>query len=535
MKLLVTDELSKEGLEMLRRDRDVEVDVRPKLTHEELLKIIPDYDGIIVRSGTRVTKDIVDAGKRLKVIGRAGVGVDNVDVDHATIKGILVMNTPAANIISAAEHTMAMILTLARNIVWADASLKTGKWERGKFTGMELSGKTLAIIGIGRVGGEVAKRAKSFQMRLIGYDPFISPETAVKVGVRLLPIERALEEADIVTLHAPLTPSTHHIVGKEQLSLLKPTALLINCARGGLVDEEALYDALKSKRMAGAAIDVFEKEPPTGSRLLELPNVVVTPHLGASTREAQEKVSLEMAEHVKLFLTEHKITNAVNAPVGKVDPKVLPFIPIAEKLGSFAFQLIDGPIRRIEVTSSGDLASVDTKMITVSAVIGALSNLAGENTNIINASAIAREKGIQVIESKLEETSRYMNMISVMIHSDGIQREVKGTAFPSSEARLLGVDGFDVDMPLEGDFILTTHNDVPGVIGRVGTILGRRKINIARMGVGREKRGGRALMLISVDDPASDEVLGEIKSLGDFYEARSIRLSHIKPREYMIL
>lgn len=272
MKLLVTDELSKEGLEMLRRDRDVEVDVRPKLTHEELLKIIPEYDGIIIRSGTRVTKDIVDAGKRLKVIGRAGVGVDNVDVDHATIKGILVMNTPAANIISAAEHTMAMILTLARNIVWADASLKTGKWERGKFTGMELSGKTLAIIGIGRVGGEVAKRAKSFQMRLIGYDPFISPETAVKVGVRLLPIERALEEADIVTLHAPLTPSTHHIVGKEQLRLLKPTALLINCARGGLVDEEALYDALKSKRMAGAAIDVFEKEPPTGSRLLELPN-----------------------------------------------------------------------------------------------------------------------------------------------------------------------------------------------------------------------------------------------------------------------
>lgn len=535
MKLLVTDELSKEGLEMLRRDSGVEVDVRPHLTHEELLRIIPDYEGIIVRSGTRVTTDVIDAGKNLKVIGRAGVGVDNVDVDHATIRGILVMNTPAANIISAAEHTMAMILTLARNIVWADASLKAGKWERGKFTGMELSGKTLAIVGIGRVGGEVAKRAKSFQMRLIGYDPFISPETAVKVGVRLLPLDRALEEADVVTIHAPLTPSTHHILGKEQLKLLKPSAILINCARGGLVDEEALFEALRSKKIAGAAVDVFEKEPPTGSKLLELPNVVVTPHLGASTREAQEKVSLEMAEHVKLFLTEHKITNAVNAPVGKVDPKIVPFIPIAEKVGSFAFQLVDGPIRRIEVTCSGELASLDTKMVTVSAVIGALSNFTGENTNIINANAIAKEKGIQVIEAKSEEASHYLNMVSVTIHSDGIQREVRGTAFPSNEPRLLGVDGFDVDMPLEGDFIMTAHNDMPGVIGKVGTILGGRGINIARMGVGRESRGGRALMLLSVDDPATAEVLDELKGLGDFYEVRFIRLSDIKPKEYMLL
>ncbi|MBM4237851.1 MAG: phosphoglycerate dehydrogenase, partial [Euryarchaeota archaeon] len=496
---------------------------------------IPEYDGIIIRSGTKITKEVIEAGKRLKVIGRAGVGVDNVDVDQATIKGILVMNTPSANIISAAEHTMAMILTLARNIVWADGSLKAGKWERTKFTGIELSGKTLCIVGIGRVGAEVAKRAKSFQMRLIGYDPFISPETAVKVGVRLLPLDRALEEADIVTIHAPLTPSTHHILGKDQFKLMKPTAMLVNCARGGIVDEEALYEALKSKKIAGAAVDVFEKEPPTGSRLLELPNIVTTPHLGASTREAQEKVSLEMAEHVKLFLSEHRITNAVNAPVGKVDAKVVPFLMIAEKLGSFAFQLVDGPIRRIEVSCSGELATLDTKMLTVSALIGVLSNVTGESTNIINAGAIAKDKGIQVIESKVEEASHYLNMISVKIHSDGIRREIRGTAFPSSEPRLLGIDGFDVDIPLEGDFILTAHSDIPGVIGKVGTILGQKGINIARMGVGRESRGGKALMLLSVDDPASAEALEEIRKLGEFHEVRFIRLSHLKPKEYMII
>ncbi|MCQ5375752.1 MAG: phosphoglycerate dehydrogenase [Methanomassiliicoccales archaeon] len=533
MKILVTDEISKEGLEILRRDSKVEVDVRPNISHEDLIKIIHEYDGIIIRSGTKITRDVIDAGKNLKVIGRAGVGVDNVDVEYATMKGILVMNTPSANIISAAEHTMAMILALARNIVWADASLKSGKWERSKFTGIELSGKTLAIIGIGRVGAEVAKRAKAFQMRLIGYDPFISPETAVKVGVRLLPLDKALEEADIVTIHAPLTPSTYHLIGKDQINLMKPTAMLVNCARGGIIDEEALYEALKARRIAGAALDVFEKEPPIGSKLLELPNIVTTPHLGASTREAQERVSLEMAEHVKLFLTEHKITNAVNAPIGRLDQKVIPFISVAEKLGAFAFQLVDGPIRRIEVSYSGELATLDTKMLTISALIGVLSNITGENTNIINAQVIAKEKGIQVIESKVEETSQYFNTINVRIHSDGVKREVRGTAFPTNEPRLLGIDSFDVDLPLEGDFIMTTHSDIPGVIGKVGTILGSRGINIARMGVGRENKGGRALMLLTVDDPVPAEVLNEIKRLGEFHEVRFIALSKLKPREYM--
>lgn len=535
MKLLVTDPISDEGLEILRRDERVQVDVKSDLSHEELIETIGDYDGIIIRSGTKVTSEIIDAGKSLKVVGRAGVGVDNVDVDYATRKGVLVMNTPAANILSAAEHTMAMMMALARKIVWADNSLKSGKWERKKFTGIELSGKTLGIVGIGRVGGEVAKRAKAFQMRLIGYDPFISPENAVKVGVRLLPLERVLEEADIITVHAPLTKGTYHLLGEEQIRLLKPSALVINCARGGIIDEDALYSALKEGRIAGAALDVYEQEPPLGSNLLELDNIVTTPHLGASTKEAQEKVSLEMAEHVKKFLLEGRISNAVNAPRGKIDPKMAPFIPLAETLGCFAMNIFDGPLRRMQITICGEIASRDTSMVRISALIGALSNVTGENTNVINAEAIAKEKGIQVIESKVDECSHFVNMVSIQLRSDGHSVEVRGTAFPADEPRLVGIDEFDIDMPLEGDLIMTIHQDLPGVIGKVGNTLGNRNINIARMRVGRKNRGERALMLVVVDDPVDKDLLEELVREAGLQEARYIRLSEMRPKEYMQL
>jgi len=534
MKLLVTDELSKEGLDILTKGSGLQVDVKPGIPHDELMKIIGDYEALIIRSGTKVTKEVIGAGKKLKVVGRAGVGVDNVDVEAATRRGILVMNTPMGNIISAAEHTMAMMLTLVRKIVWADASLKSGKWERGKFTGTELNGKTLGIVGIGRVGGEVAKRAKSFQMKMVGYDPFLPPEVAVKLGVRLLPLDKVIEEADIITVHAPLTPSTKHIIGKEQFKMMKPNVMLINCARGGIVDEEALYEALKSKRIAGAALDVFESEPPKGSKLLELDNIVVTPHLGASTKEAQEKVSLEMAECVKSFLVDGKIANAVNAPIGRVDPKVLPFMPIAEMLASFAFQLVDGPVKKVEIAYYGELAQLDTKTLTVSALIGILSNIIGEQVNIINAGAIAKEKGVQVAETKVEESPRDVNMIAVRVHSDGIQREVRGTAFPGTQARLLGVDEFDLDMPMEGDILFTLHNDVPGIIGKVGTILGEMKVNIARMGVGRDAPGGKALMIVEVDGEIPKTVLDRLVSLKDFREARFIQLSKMKLKAYMM-
>ncbi|NLI74031.1 MAG: phosphoglycerate dehydrogenase [Euryarchaeota archaeon] len=532
-KLLVTDPLSEEGLEMLRKGGQVQVDVRPSIPHDELLTILADYDALVIRSGTKVTAEVIEAGKNLKVVGRAGVGVDNVDVKAATRRGILVMNTPSANIISAAEHTMAMMLSLARNIVWADASLKKGEWKRSKFTGIELNGKTLGIIGLGRVGGEVAKRAKSFQMKLIGYDPYIPQQAAVKMGVRLVSLEQLVEEADIITVHAALTPATHHLINRELISKMKPNALIINVARGELIDEDALYDALSGKKIAGAALDVYEREPPVGSKLLTLGNAVLTPHLGASTKEAQEKVSVEMAEAVKMFLLDKKITNAVNAPVRGMDPKVLPFISVAERLGAFAVQLTDAPVAKIQVTYSGDLANVDTRMLTVSALMGVLSNLSGEHPNIINAESIAREKGIQIVEVKSEGSERYVNMISVSLHSGEGEREVRGTAFPATEPRLLGIDGFDLDMPLDGDFLLSIHADVPGIVGRVGTLLGSKGVNIARMGLGREQKGGKALLLISVDNPVEANIVKEMRSIREFQEIRTVQLSNLDERDYL--
>ncbi|MEI6795625.1 MAG: phosphoglycerate dehydrogenase [Methanomassiliicoccales archaeon] len=536
MKLLVTDELSKEGMDMLMKDGGAEVTVRPKISQEELIKIIPEYDGLIIRSGTKVTAEVIEAGKNLKVIGRAGVGVDNVDVEAATRRGILVMNTPAANIISACEHTMAMMLSLARNIPWADKSVKEGKWEKSKFMGVELSGKTLGIIGIGRIGGEVAKRAKSFGMKMIGFDPFISQEAAVKLGVRLLPLDEVCREADFITVHAALTPTTHNLISTAQFALMKPTVMIVNCARGGIIDEAAWCEALRTKRIAGAAIDVFEQEPlPKDSPFLSLENAVLTPHLGASTKEAQEKVSIEMAEHVKIFIKDKRVTNAVNVPLGKIDPKVTPFITIAEKLGSFALQLTDGAVKKIEVECHGEIANLDTRMVTVSALVGVLSNVTGENTNIINASSIAREKGIQVVESKVDESTHFVNMLVVRVITDTMKREVRGTAFPSDQPRLLGIDEFDLDIPLDGDFIMTMHTDMPGMIGKVGTTLGSKGVNIARMGVGREDKGGRALMLIAVDEGVDRKILEELKAIPNFHDARMVSLSQMKTKSYLNL
>lgn len=534
MKLLVTDPLSAEGLNLLI-ESGIPVDVKPGLTEDELCQIIEGYEGVIIRSGTTITARIIDAGKNLKVIGRAGVGVDNVDVAHATRKGILVMNTPSANIISAAEHSLAMMMALARNIVWAHNSVHSGKWERSKFTGMELSGKTLGILGVGRVGGEVARRAKSFNMNLIGYDPYLPADIAEKLDVRLTTVEEVVSQADIITIHAPMTPATKNMIGKKQFEMMKPHALLINVARGGIVNEVDLVEALKNNRIGGAAFDVFLEEPLTKeSPLLTLPNLITTPHLGASTKEAQEKVSVEMAEHVIMFIKNGIISNAINAPRGKLDPEVAPFVGLAEKLATFAHQALgERPVDKIEVKVHGDIAAFDTRMVTVSAVIGVMSNIMGAPTNIINAESLAKAKGIKIVETKTADCKHYNNMLTVKLTSGKEQIELRGTVFPSETQRIVGMDNFVIELPLDSNFFMAVYKDGPGVIGRIGQILGENNINIAQMSVGREGPDGNALMLMGVDHTVNDKVLAQIRKSEVFVSARFIRLLGIKEQSYM--
>lgn len=525
MKLLVTDPLSDEGLKLLTAS-GIPVDVKPGLSEDELCAIISGYDGVIIRSGTTVTARVIDAGENLKVIGRAGVGVDNVDVPHATEKGILVMNTPAANIISAAEHSLAMMMSLARNVVWAHNSVHAGKWERGRFTGMELHGKTLGILGVGRVGGEVAKRAKSFNMRLLGYDPYLPAEIAEKLDVKLTSVDEVVSQADIITIHAPLTPATENMIDREQFEKMKPHALLVNVARGGIVNEDALYEALKEGLIAGAAFDVFVEEPLSmDSPLMSLDNLITTPHLGASTKEAQEKVSMEMAEHVIMFLKEGIISNAINAPRGSLEPELAPFVDLAEALASFAHQALgERPVDRVEVKVNGDISAFDTRRLTLSALIGVLRNIMGDGVNIINAESLAKAKGIRVTETKSDCCTHYNNMLSVRLESGKESKELRGTVFPADKPRIVGMDGFVIELPLDSNFFMAVYKDGPGMIGRIGRILGEADVNIAHMSVGREGPDGNALMLMGVDHPVSEDLLRKIKDSGPFVTTAFIRL-----------
>jgi len=525
MKILVSDPLSEEGLKILN-DAGIRADVKTGMNEDELCAVIGEYDGLMIRSGTTVTKKVIDAGKGLRFIGRAGVGVDNIDVPYATEKGILVMNTPSANIISAAEHSLAMIMALARKIPWAHASVREGKWERGKFTGIELFGKTLGIIGVGRVGGEIAKRAKPFNMKLIGYDPFLPKEVADSLNVKLTTLEEVLRESDIMTIHTPLLPDTKNMISSKQFGMMRKNALLVNVARGGIVDENDLYDALKSGTIAGAAFDVFVDEPlKKDCRLFELDNLIMTPHLGASTKEAQEKVSVELAETVVSFLKENVISNAINAPRGQLDPELEPYVEVAKCLGVCAHQLNgQRPVNKVEITCCGELASKNTKMITTSVLIGVLSKIVGSNVNMINAASIAKGKNIQVVESKNDDSPVYASTITVSVTSGKDTRTVRGTSMVS-RPRLVGIDGYSFEMVLENDILVAMYKDAPGVIGRVGKILGENGINIGSMSVGRDGPKGSAIMLVGVDQQIPPELLERIGNDGSFTETKLIDLA----------
>ena len=522
MKVLVADEISKGGVEMLKA-QGYKVDVKLGLKEDELVKVIKDYDVLLVRSATKATRKVIMAS-RLKVIGRAGIGVDNIDVPAATERGILVMNAPSGNVISTAELTIGLLFALARKIPQADASTKRGEWKRKEMKGLQIAGKTLGIVGLGRVGAEVSKRAAALGMKVIAYDPLVSPEVGVRLHVRLVTLDRLLEEADFVTVHTPLTPQTKDMLGRSELARMKKSAMVVNCARGGVVNEDALYEALSEGRLAGAAVDVFIEEPPKGSKLLTLENIVLTPHLGATTKEAQEDVGSEIAEQVIAYLKDTVIRNAVNLPA-KLDPEIVPYMPLAEKLGTFICQLGKCGTGKVEVSCRGELAQRDVRIIAASVVTGLLRPISDESTvNYINALSLAKSRGIEIVSSTTEDAGPYKNLIRVTMHTDGIVTSVAGSLMPDKGARLVEIDGNMVDIVPEGNLLLISHMDKPGMIGKVGTVLGDNDVNIASMEVARSQSRGPAVMILEIDDEIPPEVMDKVRTIPDLTSATYVRL-----------
>jgi len=515
MRILVTDGLSPRGVEVLRQTEKFEVDVRDRLGTDELLACIDNYDGLIVRSATKVTAPVLQATRRLKVVGRAGVGVDNVDVEAATARGVLVMNAPSGNTLTTAEHTFSLLLALTKNVPQATASMKGGRWEKKAFVSVEVAGKALGVIGLGRIGGEVARRGKGFAMRVIAYDPFISEEAAAALGVELVDLPDLFRRADFITIHTPLTPETHHLIDGKAIALMRTGVRIVNCARGGIIDETALYEALKSRKVAGAALDVFEQEPITNSPLFELPNFICTPHLGASSEEAQENVAVEIAQQIVDYLQKGIIRNAVNAP--SMDPelyKVLqPYLTLSEKLGRLASQLAEGRMHEVRIDYRGEIAGYDPAPLTAAVVKGALDPFMEDAVNYVNALALAKGRSIRVIESKVLEEADYTSLITVAVRSDRGTSEVAGTLFSRREPRVVRIDEFRLEAIPEGYLLIFSNLDVPGVIGTIGTLLGKHQVNIAGMSLGRERPGGRAVSVVNVDTPIPAHVLEEIRRL----------------------
>ena len=509
MRVLVSEPLAAAGIELLRSA--AEVDERPGLDRDELLATIEGYDALVVRSATRVDAELIDRATNLKVVGRAGIGLDNVDVEACTRHGIVVVNAPTSNAISAAEHTIALILAQARNIPRADASLRSGKWERSRFEGVELHGKTLAILGLGRIGTLVAQRAMAFGMKVVAFDPYVSRQRAGQLGIELATtVEDALARADFVTIHLTKTAETEHLVGAREIALMKPTARLVNVARGGIVDEEALALAVREGRLAGGAVDVFETEPPSPSNpLLAEPSVVVTPHLGASTEEAQEKAGVMIAEQVLLALRGDLAPFAVNVDAGReISDTVRPFIGLAEKLGRIFTHIGGANVSRVRLTFAGQIADHDTKVLTLAALRGMLAPVVHQPVTYVNAPLLAAERGLEYSETRSAVARDYVNTIEIS-GDDGVA--VAGTLVGTrNEERITRVFDFQLEMPPGRSMCFLRYDDRPGVIGAIGTILGERAINIADMRVGRTERGGEALMCLTVDQPIAPEVLDEL-------------------------
>ena len=522
-RVLISDALSSAAVAIFK-DRGVEVDVKSGLDKDALAAIIGDYDGLAIRSATKVTAKLLESAPRLKVVGRAGIGVDNVDIPAATAKGVIVMNTPFGNSITTAEHAIALMFALAREIPAADASTQAGKWEKNRFMGVEITGKVLGIIGCGNIGSIVADRAVGLKMRVLAYDPFLSPERALHIGVEKVELDELLAKADIITLHVPMTPQTQNVLSAENLAKTKKGVRIINCARGGLVDEAALARLLDEGHIAGAAIDVFATEPAKENVLFGHPNVICTPHLGAATSEAQENVALQVAEQMSDYLIRGAISNAINFPsiTAEEAPKLKPMIALAEKLGSFAGQLTEAPIKQVKIIYEGGAAELKTKALTAAALAGLMRpNLS--SINVVSAPAIAKERGIVVDEITRAAQSDYESLITLTVVTDGQERSISGTVFTDGKPRIIAIKNIKVDAEFAPSMIYVTNEDKPGFIGRFATSLGDAGINIATFALGRDQQGGSAIALVEVDGDVPASTLGKIQVLPGVKAAKVLR------------
>ncbi|WP_158812643.1 phosphoglycerate dehydrogenase [Methylocapsa sp. S129] len=522
-RVLISDKLSPAAVAIFK-ERGVEVDVKPGLDKEELAKIIGDYDGLAIRSATKVTAKLLEQAKKLKVVGRAGIGVDNVDIPAATARGVIVMNTPFGNSITTAEHAIALMFALARQIPTADASTQAGKWEKNRFMGVEITGKVLGIVGCGNIGSIVAERGIGLKMRVIAFDPFLSVERAEQIGVEKVELDDLLARADAITLHTPMTAQTKNILSAENIAKTKKGVRIINCARGGLVDEVALRAALDSGHVAGAAFDVFIEEPATANPLFGHPNVVATPHLGASTNEAQENVALQVAEQMSDYLMRGAISNAVNFPsiTAEEAPRLKPFIALAEKLGSFAGQLTDAPIAKITITYEGAVAGLKIKALTSAAVAGLLRPLLAD-INVVSAPSVAAQRGIVIEEMTRAVQGDYESLITLSVTTATQERSVGGTVFHDGKPRILSIKGIKVDAEFTPSMIYVTNDDKPGFIGRFAGLLGEAGVNIATFALGRDQEGGSAIALVAIDGPAPEGVLAKVGKIAGVRQAKALK------------
>lgn len=522
-KILISDPISKDGLKKLLEADDIELDINTDLSPEELKNKIGEYHGLLVRSQTKVTEEIIKNAKNLQVIGRAGVGVDNIDINAATERGIAVINAPDGNTISTTEHSFAMIMAMARWIPQAHSDLKEKIWNRKKYVGVEVNNKILGIIGMGRIGTEIAKRAKAFNMKVYAYDPFATKESAEKIGIKLTTFEELLQQSDFITIHTPLTKDTKYLISKDEFQLMKKGVRIANCARGGIIKEEDLIEAINEEIVAVAALDVYENEPPLDSPLLENLNIITTPHLGASTKEAQLNVAIDVSEEVYNYLMDKPFKNTINMPslTSEVLEHVKPFIALTEKLGVFTSNIISGAIKKIEINYYGDIVEGEMDLLTRNVLKGILRKYLGfSEVNDVNATILAKSRNIEVVEMRSSKAHGFTNLITVKLISDKEERFISGTLLNGYGPRVVNYNGFTVDVIPEGHLIITEHIDVPGIIGKFGTILGDENINIGTMQVSRDSESGNAIAILGVDKEVEDSILeklNKVKNINNTY------------------